>query len=77
MILHSDLEGNDCKYMKITMSLHSNLAFRNLQCACRSFPDLKNTRAKDRVYFNLIEQGDKIKLNRNRFDPSLLLLLFF
>ena len=30
MILHSDQKGND--YMKITMSLHSNLAFRYLQC---------------------------------------------
>ena len=32
MILHLKRKGNDCTYMKITMSLHWNVAFRYLQC---------------------------------------------
>ena len=32
IVVNSDREGYDCMYIKITMSLHSNLAFRYLQC---------------------------------------------
>ena len=61
MILHSDLECNDCTYVKSIMPLHPNLAFRNLQCAKPSVEKGDDNKEKFDTYFckSLVEEMTK------------------
>ena len=59
-------------YMKITMSLHSNLAFRNLQCSCFGYY------SKGCLYanpsFSLLGLGQKYLQNTNIIDVTIAIM---